>query len=75
MINRASVFGFGVIDGGHATASRFLHVVFSVCIRGMTISDNSDLYPTRKYSVFPPCPALRSGLLHITSQMPIVIAR
>ena len=58
VINRASVFfGFGVIDGGHATTSRFLHVVFSVCIHGMTILDNSDMYLTRKYNVFPPRPA------------------
>ena len=33
------------------------------------------LYPTGKYSVFSPCPVQRFGLLHITCQTPIVIAR
>ena len=60
-INRASVLGFRAIGCGHATASK----VFSFLglytwndnfeLTKLT-SDNSDLCPTGKYSVFPPPP-------------------
>ena len=51
-----------------------------ICIRGRRIlnkltSDTSDLHPTGKWSILPPRPALTVGLLHITCQTPIVIAR
>ena len=56
-INCASVLGFQAIDGGHATASNVLSFLnlytWNENLNYIT-SDNSDSYPTGKYSVFLP---------------------
>ena len=59
-INRASVLGFRAIGGGHPAASKVFSFLGLSPINKNSwtlTSDNNDLYPARKYSVFLSRPA------------------